>query len=658
MPNWVQTIWGRASAGIRKFWKLRARVNGYMRRRHSVNRLAVLTTAVCGALMVIALFVPNYLGVGNDSLAETKMGYYRLAYPAGDSAPGEDAANAYFTRVYGLTSLDRGAEFSLQSALVNAAKALDWFFTRDRLFDVRFLALLYALLYLPGVCLMVKAALECVGNFSEAILLAAFGALIFSDISYIAYFNSLYADALYYILLLYMAGSALLLRRERPRQNLYILLLGISSAGFCLVAKRSFPAGIIAAFFLLMHLRYILERRARVLSVVMAGVVLTAVMVSAFRVSGEFDDTGKYHAMTRGVLLQSNDPVKALEGMGIGAEYSVLTDDSLYAYYPATRLANPLISENFLKSYSTSDLALFYLRHPGALISMWDLGAKAAVNLRRDYCGNYERSTGAPPMGKSLFCSAWSIFKQQSAPKTIGYLLVLLLIVFAVSGRKLFGRRVHAQRRDLTYFLTCVCLAAIGLLDMTYVILHSGDAQLAQFNIVPGAVMDILVYFVAAELLHKLNLLEEDGDGDVQGGNQGGRIGTPAKAAGRHDPERGTGGLPAGDHRGGPHGGPGGERTQDPLSRYALCHLWGDLVGGVSVSIHRHHRRRASNAGVHRLSALRGLGRRAKHRGAGLCLAGPAHAPDRRHDPVYDQHAQGGKVDGYFGGQAPEHGGH
>ena len=513
MPGWVRDVLRRVGEGFAGFLKRRARLNARMRSRYSAARMAALAAAVCGALAVLMLFVPNYLGMGNDGIANAKMGYYQLSYLDGGTDAEAAPTNAWFTRVYELTSMDRGTEFSLQSAMVRIAKALDWIFTRDPLFDIRFLALLYMLIYLPGVYLIIRAALECVQNFSEAALLAALGVLIFSDISYIAYLNSLYSDALFYILLLYLAGSMLLLRREGKRQALYLLLIGASGAGLCLVARRGLLIGIIAAFFLLVHLRYIHGGRARALSAAAACFVLAAAMLSAFCVNGEFDDTGKYHAMTRGVLLQSKDPAEALEDMGINASYSVLADDSLYETYPATQLANPLISEAFLNGYSTLDIALFYVRHPGALISMWDLSARAAMDLRRDYCGNYEQSTGMPAMSKSLLCSAWSILKARSAPKTIGYLLVLMLIVFAASGRRLFGRRAQVQRWNLTYFLTCTCLAAIALADMTYVILRSGDAQLVQYNIVPGAAMDILLYFVAAEMLHKLNVLE-DGDGN------------------------------------------------------------------------------------------------------------------------------------------------
>ena len=510
MVNRIAALLGRISGLIGRFSAWRSRLNTSMRTRYSPNRLAGIVTAVCGALAVLILFVPNYLGMGNDSVAYEKMGIYRLAYLEKDLEDFGGAENAFFTRVYALSALERGAEFSIQGALVSFAKALDWFFTQDRLFDIRFLAFLYLILYLPGVFLVVKAALERVKNFSESLVLAVLGGIIFSDITYVAYFNSLYPDALLFILLLYMAGCALLLHRESGAQNLYALLLGLASVGFSLAVRRGYLGGVVMAFFMLMQLRHVAGRGDRALYVTVTTMMLMATVISFLSVKSEFDDTGKYHAMTRGVLLQSDNPARALEGMGIDVSYSVLAEDSLYAYYPTTQLSNPLIEQEFLGRYSQSDIALYYVSHPGSLLAMWDLGVKAAVNLRRDYCGNYEYSVGMPPMSKSLMCSVWSIFKQRSAPKTIGYVLVLLIAVFLTTGKKLFVRRAHATRWEYTHFMTCVCLLTTGMADMTYVIMHSGDAQLIQYNIVLGAVLDILLYFVAAELLHHLNVLEED----------------------------------------------------------------------------------------------------------------------------------------------------
>ena len=63
--------------------------------------------------------------------------------------------------------------------------ALDAVVTSDGLFDVRFLALVYLALYLPAVYPVLKAGLERVRCFSEAVAVTALGVLIFADISYL-----------------------------------------------------------------------------------------------------------------------------------------------------------------------------------------------------------------------------------------------------------------------------------------------------------------------------------------------------------------------------------------------------------------------------------------------------------------------------------------
>lgn len=182
----------RLQGGWTALSRRKARLNSLMRARYSANRMACAAMILCGLLAAVMLLMPNCLGIGNDSIANVKMGYYKLGYTDDAIISGDVATNAYFTLVYALTHLEGGREFSLESAMVSLARSLDWLFTRDQLFDIRFLALLYLLLYLPGVFLIAKAALERVSQFSEAAVLTVLGILIFSDISYIAYFNSLY----------------------------------------------------------------------------------------------------------------------------------------------------------------------------------------------------------------------------------------------------------------------------------------------------------------------------------------------------------------------------------------------------------------------------------------------------------------------------------
>ncbi len=53
------------------------------------------------------------------------------------------------------------------------------------------------------------------------------------------------------------------------------------------------------------------------------------------------------------------------------------------------------------------------------MVSMLDIGTKSAGNLRREFCGNFQRTAGMPPKGKSIFFSAYSIFRARSMPHTL-----------------------------------------------------------------------------------------------------------------------------------------------------------------------------------------------------------------------------------------------
>ena len=90
-----------------------------------------------------------------------------------------------------------------------------------------------------------------------------------------------------------------------------------------------------------------------------AAVLLAGSVVSFFQCTEEFDETGKFHAMTRGVLLQSPNPVETLDSFGIDASYAVLADCSLYDYYPVSEIENPLLHEEFMDKYTTGEIALY-----------------------------------------------------------------------------------------------------------------------------------------------------------------------------------------------------------------------------------------------------------------------------------------------------------
>jgi len=506
----VKWIWEwilRFAGFLAVLWKKRQHFNSWMARRYTPTVMALIGTAVCLAVAVAALFTPAYLGMANDSIGNQKMQEYGLSYRQTDQ--GEDpalfASNEFFTRVYE-TSRTGQPIHSIQNLFVYAAMALDTLFTADGLFDVRFLALVYLALYLPAVFLVLKAGVERVCYFSEALVVTALGVLIFSDISYLVFFNSLYSDALILICLLYIAGASMGLHLERKGHVALQLTLAAAGVVLCLLEKRFFLAGLFVAVLLVAQVR-LMAGGDKIVVCILSVLLIGSGVVSLYWSGDEFDDVSKVHSVTRGILLQSQNPDKTLEEMGIDTSYSLLTDQSLYDYYPPSEISNPVLHHGLLDRFDGVDVAVYYLKNPGELVLMWENAIRSALHLRRDYCGNYERSTGMPAMSKSVFFSMWSMFRERSVPATMGYLVLLVVAIMAMSGGKVFNR--HAVHRwDYVYFVTMLTIAAIGLADITAVICLSGDAQLVQCSMTFGVTLDLLFYFVIAEILHKLNILE------------------------------------------------------------------------------------------------------------------------------------------------------
>lgn len=509
--NIVKGIWKLLlglKGGLAWFGQRRRQFNQRMSKRYTPVSMALTGTAVCLLVAVVALFISPYLGVANDGIGNSKMSQFGLAYREVDCGndPMLFSSNEFFTRQYDVTRSGDPIHSS-QNLFVRLAIALDSVLTSDALFDARFLALVYLALYLPAVFLVLKAAVERVNYFSEAVVVTALGVLIFADISYVAFFNSLYSDPLIFICLLYIAGASLGLHREGLRQTALQLVLAAAGIVLCLMEKRFFLTGIFIGVLLVGQVR-IMRGAARLVSAGLSVLLVGSAVFSLYWGGQEFDDVSKLHSMTRGVLLQSENPDKTLEEMGIDTSYSLLTDQSLYDYYPVSEISNPVLREDFLDRYSALDVAAHYATHPGQLVLMLNNAVGSALRLRRDYCGNYERSTGMPAMGKSVFFSAWSMFRERSLPSTIGYLALLIIAFTVMSGRKVFNRKT-VQRWDYVYFTAMLAITAIGVADITAVICLSGDAQLVQSSMTFGVALDLLLYFVIAEVLHKLNILED-----------------------------------------------------------------------------------------------------------------------------------------------------
>ncbi|HEY5583983.1 MAG TPA: hypothetical protein VIK78_05775 [Ruminiclostridium sp.] len=480
-------------------------VNKNREGKYTPTFIGLSAAFVSALLLIVMLFVPPYLGMSDDG------SFARVANPVGIYHQDDTSENLYFNyyvKEY-LSLAPNGTlvvSFSSQKLLIHVAKLMDTIFTHDNLFDLRFLALLYGFLFLPAIALLVKQAAKRAKTFFECVVIGLFGVLIFADVSYITYFSSFFSEPLMYISLLLCVGAALALQEEKHNVR-YLLIYTIS--GIILTTAEN-QCAVIGIFLGIFCVKFLFINKAvlwRIGCIVAVFLLFSSAMLSLYYIPTTYTQASKYHAMTRGVLLQAEDPEKALVEFGIDESYSILTDTNSNDYYPFVNPENEALEKDFYNRYNTAEISYYYLRHPKAMIAMLDISVKSAFNIRGGFSGNYEKSAGMPKMAKSLFWSLWSNFKAYSAPKTVGFIILLLISSILLFRRKTLTIMQNHMQRSSIPLETMLVIFCIAISQAIITIVNSGDAEMSQHLFLFSGAIDLLVYFCFAEVLHRLNII-------------------------------------------------------------------------------------------------------------------------------------------------------
>ena len=479
-----------------------------LRKIYSPNTAALTGTFIVLIIAVILLFAPPCVGVADDGsltkiMHETGLGYRNqdLEYPVG----------AYFVRLLLHSDRQPGAVSSHQ-AVIRFAMWIDDLFTKDNLFDIRYLGAVYLILYLPAVWLLLRGIAARVKHASEATFLTILSAFVLADATILSYMNSLYPEAMWQIFLVYCFGFCLALQHEhRGWSQAGFIGLAVTGSIFAMTEMHCAAVGFVLALFCVRQIA--MERgttQTKVLAVTAAIVLFMASFVSWNASSSRFTDTSKMHAMTNGVLLRSNDPAETLVEFGIEPRFETLTDSSAYADYPYALAGNPEITRDFLDRYSPLSIAVHYLQHPFAYAGLLELGTGAAFQSSRNYVGTYEVSLGLPEKARNPLFIFYSMFKSGSLPRTIGFLLILA-VIYVVMFRPKKGLQARVARwtsRERQILLdTFFCAWLCGAADLTVVLLMSGTAELERYQMIYGTCVDLMILLFVAEILHRLNIL-------------------------------------------------------------------------------------------------------------------------------------------------------
>jgi len=370
---------------------------------------------IVAAILIYQVILPPIVGLADNG------DYNKVMWPAGLAARSELYISYIASKFKFIEpgQLDPGLKSS-ERLIARVARTVGLYVTKDGLFDIRVLSSIHSLLLLIGLALMLSAArgLRTPSRRMLALLLA----FIFTDVGYVALFNSFYTQTASFLFLILAAGSAALIVYQGGGSHWSRFGFFIAAALFVTSKPQEAPQALLLALFLFQASRVSAKRYVKLQGL---GLAIGLVIVGGdyYLLTPKYLSTWAiYDVVFEELLPSSPDPQGDLKSLGLSSELAKYSGTS--AFTPNTAINQPWIQQAFYDKISYRKVLQFYATHPKRL---WQLAKKislVAFTLKTIY-GNFEESSGLPPSAHSTGFKLWSDLKQRALPGSPWVLLVI-----------------------------------------------------------------------------------------------------------------------------------------------------------------------------------------------------------------------------------------
>lgn len=452
----------------------------------------LLIALVVGALVSATLFIPSTIGLANNG------DFGRIMQPLGIGYPGNDPAQSTFNYVVRYYPLVNGIHLSTiqypSSTLLIAGLAVlvSHIIHHGPVFDMAVLGLMYILIFTAGVFLVVRGLRRL--NSSPWILVAAAVTIcaLLADMSYIAYFNTLYSEPTSFVFLPIVIGAALnLLADDHPNYSLLALYVG-SSIMFVTSKNQNLP---LLAFILLFNVRLALLYASRYWrgALVLGSLLLLSLAIFSYGMTDSwYSRTNVYDSVFTGILynVDAGTARGYLSDLGVDPQYATLAGKSDFTPEAAQAEADPAFVSDFYGHVTMLTIARFYVTHPGQTWVAIERSALEASVTRPGYLGNFEASTGMPPLARTSRLSAWDSLKGATGGWFLWILIAFYALYFAVVGWE-YSRARHVRTKAIAELSGA--LGAMALTQFAIPWLAEGFNEVGKHLITFNFLFDITV---------------------------------------------------------------------------------------------------------------------------------------------------------------------
>lgn len=284
----------------------------------------------------------------------------------------------------------------------------------DTVFDIRFLSVLYMLVFIASVYFFMKNMHTGVKAIDYT--LGAAMVIFFCDLGYIAYFNSFYASALNLVLVFAMLSLAVALNKNFKIWKLIVFTL--VSILYTFTMYQNFVAGAVAAVLLaIFSVRKI--GAERIVGILCAVVIFAAAVFSGANANIPTKNENMFNSVFYGVLMDNPNAENALKEFGLEGHEDLIGKTSYEVEAEDIALT---------KDIGYGKIMAYYAKNPKLLIDKMDMAAKNTYFLVQDFL-NYNDLKPVP-------FKIWNLLKRKVLPQSLWIILIYAVAFFVMAVKE------------------------------------------------------------------------------------------------------------------------------------------------------------------------------------------------------------------------------
>lgn len=359
---------------------------------------------ICSCCIALQTFIPPYIGIADNGDFAKIAG--RLSLGPTDPDHFFKYFNADYVRStrYHWVSPVRSSELwpaMLASYVSHTDKEGD-------LFNIRWLGAVHAIVFIALFYLFLLAARPM--GVWRAFILGSAAICIFTDVLYVAYFNSFYSDTAALLGLLGATVLAVLIITRGPSLP---LLIAFFLFAILLIASKSQHAlwGFLPALFVLAAAKRQKRRFARLVAFGMGALLLGTSFVVVKTTPADYQDQALFNLIFFKLAKNSPDPAQDLQDLGLSRKE--LPYVGMYVYLPESPARDPVWFQDFCRRTSYSKVVRFYLSKPTRALKILREDLEVWAPYLRFAFANLRRQDASKPQQMAERFASWSNIRRR-----------------------------------------------------------------------------------------------------------------------------------------------------------------------------------------------------------------------------------------------------